>query len=69
MYIPEINSKIKINGRKDDIRCANNYMNIVLGFLSSHCHQSHFNVPIFHTKIPQTKIHPVISHGGPHGLS
>lgn len=38
MYIPEINSKIKLNGKKkkDDIRCANNYMGIVLGFLFLH---------------------------------
>lgn len=45
--------------KKDDIRCANKYVSIVLGFLfftlSSVC-QAHFIVTIFHTKIPQIEI-------------
>lgn len=44
-------------------------MSIVLGFLfstlSSVC-QAHFIV--FHTKIPQIEIHPIISHVGPRSL-
>lgn len=53
--------------KKDDILCANNYINytsIVLVFLlftlSSVC-QAHFIVSILHIKISQIEIHPFIT--------
>lgn len=74
MYIPEIKREINLNGKKDDILCANKYVSIVLGFLfitlSSVCRAHLLIVRIFHTKITQIKIHYIIiiSHVVSHSL-
>ena len=63
MYIPEINSKIKLNVKNDDILRADIFTSIVLPCLlftlSSVC-RALFIVSIFHTKIPQFEIHHII---------
>lgn len=50
MYIPEINSKLKLNGgkkKKDDILCANNSVSIVLKVSTVHTviGLSHIEIP------------------------